>query len=118
VGVDVLGDPTCSADAEFTRTTIDHIRTDEDIHVGHLQCGLAELTTMTVRTTDGGTIAGADLVNAACRSALDNQTGARFDRVLDYRLAQVRAELAAHPDGERLTAEFDALATHPAEALA
>jgi hypothetical protein len=115
---EVLGDPTCSADAEFARATIDHIRTDEDIHVGYLQCGLAELATMTVRTTDGGTIAGADLVDAACRSALANQTGARFDRILEYRLAQVRAELAAHADGERLTAEFDALATQPAEALA
>ena len=65
----------------------------------------------------GGTIPGADLVDAACRSALDNQTGARFDRILDYRLAQVRAELAAHEDGQRLTAEFDALASQPAEAL-
>lgn len=114
---EVLGDPACSADADFARATIDHIRTDEDIHVGYLQCGLAELATMTVRTTGGGTIAGADLVDAACRSALDNQTGARFDRILDYRLAQVRAELAAHEDGQRLTAEFDALATQPAEAL-
>lgn len=114
---EVLGDPTCSADAEFARATIDHIRTDEDIHVGYLQCGLAELATMTVRTTDGGTITGADLVDAACQSVLDNQTGARFDRILEYRLAQVRAELAAHADGERLTAEFDALATQPAEAL-
>jgi hypothetical protein len=100
---DVLGDPTCSADAEFARATIDHIRADEDIHVAYLQCGLAELATMTVRTIDGGTVAGADLVVAACRAALDNQTGARFDRILDYRLAQVRAELAAHPDGQRLT---------------
>ena len=115
---EVLGDPTCSADAEFARATIDHIRTDEDIHVGYLQCALAELATMTVRTTDGGSITGAELVDDACQSALANQTGARFDRILDYRLAQVRAELAAHADGERLTAEFDALATQPAAELA
>jgi len=115
---DVLGDPTCSADAEFDRATIDHIRADEDIHVAYLQCGLAELATMTVRTIDGGTVAGADLVIAACRAALDNQTGARFDRILDYRLAQVRAELAAHPDGQRLTTDFDALATEPTAAQA
>lgn len=58
-----------------------------------------------------------DLVEAACLSALANQTGARFDRILEYRLAQVRSELAAHAEGERLTAEFDALATRPAEVL-
>jgi hypothetical protein len=66
---EVLGDPACSGDADFARATINHIRTDEDIHVGYFQCGLAELATMTVRTTDGGTTPGADLVNAACRSA-------------------------------------------------
>ena len=58
-----------------------------------------------------------NLVNAARRAALDNQTGDRFDRILAYRLAQVRSELAAHPDGARLTTEFDALAAKPAEAL-
>ncbi|MEJ5256270.1 MAG: hypothetical protein WHS89_13070 [Acidimicrobiales bacterium] len=115
---DVLGDPECSHDAAFARETIDHIRIDEDIHVGYLQCALAELATMTVRTTDGGTLPGADLVDAACQAALNNQTGDRFDRILAYRLAQVRAELAAHPDGDRLTAEFDALATSTPEALA
>lgn len=115
---EVLGDSTCSADADFARRTIGHIRDDEDIHVAYLQCGLAELATMTVRTTDGGTIPGSDLVDAARRSALDNQTGARFDRILEYRLAQVRSELAAHVDGDRLTAEFDALANQRTEALA
>jgi hypothetical protein len=115
---DVLGDPGCSHDPEFARETIDHIRTDEDIHVGYLQCALAELATLTVRTLDGGTVPGSDLVDAASRSALDNQTGDRFDRILAYRLAQVRAELAAHPDGDRLTAEFDALASTPAGVLA
>jgi hypothetical protein len=115
---DVLGDPCCSHDATFARATIDHIRCDEDLHVGYLRCALAELATMTVRSPDGGTVRGSELVVAASRSALDNQTGARFERVLDYRLAQVRAELDAHPDGARLTAEFDALATNPAEALA
>lgn len=114
---EVLGDPECSHDAGFARDTIDHIRIDEDIHVAYLQCALAELATLTVRTVSGTTVPGADLVNAARRAALDNQTGDRFDRILAYRLAQVRAELAAHPDGARLTTEFDALAAKPAEAL-
>ena len=114
---EVLGDPECSHDAGFARDTIDHIRIDEDIHVAYLQCALAELATLTVRTVSGTTVPGADLVNAARRAALDNQTGDRFDRILAYRLAQVRSELAAHPDGARLTTEFDALAAKPAEAL-
>lgn len=115
---DVLGDAECSHDAGFARDTIDHIRIDEDIHVGYLQCALAELATLTVRTASGTTVPGADLVDTARRAALDTQTGDRFDRILAYRLAQVRAELAAHPEGDRLTAEFDALASTPAQVLA
>ena len=115
---DVLGDPSVSDDAAFARDTIDHIRIDEDIHVAYLQCALAELATLTVRTLDGGTIPGNELVDPAVRAALANQTGPRFDRTLQFRLAQVRTELAEHPDAERLTAEFDALARTPAEVLA
>jgi len=108
---DVVGDSTCSADPEFARATVDHIRTDEDIHVAYLQCALAELRVRTVRTTTGDTVPGRELVDAAVASALSNQTGDRFDRIMNYRLEHVRRELAEHPDGEQLTAEFDALAT-------
>jgi len=110
---EVVGDSTCSADPDFARATVDHIRADEDIHVAYLQCALAELRVRTVRTTAGGTIPGAELVDAAIAGALSNQTGDRFDRIMNYRIEHVRRELAEHPDGAQLTADFDALATAP-----
>jgi hypothetical protein len=110
----VLSDSTCSVDPEFATSTIDHIRIDEEIHVDYLQTALAELSTLTVRRVDGGTLAGADLVRAACRSAVDNQTGDRFDRILAYRYAQIRSELLEREGGDKLIAEFDALGPVPA----
>ncbi|MDP1818980.1 MAG: hypothetical protein Q8K58_03700 [Acidimicrobiales bacterium] len=110
----VLSDSACSVDPDFAISTIDHIRVDEEIHVDYLQTALAELSTLTVRKTDGSTLPGAELVAAACRSAVDNQTGDRFDRILAYRYAQIRTELLEREDGEQLIAEFDALGPVPA----
>lgn len=109
----VLSDATCSVDPAFAASTIDHIRIDEEIHVGYLQTALAELSTLTVRCTDGSTVPGSTLVEAACRSAVENQTGDRFERILTYRYNQIRTELMERPDGSELVAEFDALGPVP-----
>jgi hypothetical protein len=110
----VLSDSTCSVDPAFAASTIDHIRIDEEIHVNYLQTALAELSTLTIRKTDGTTLPGAELVMVACRSAVDNQTGDRFDRILAYRYAQIRRELLDREGGDQLIAEFDALGPVPA----
>lgn len=112
--VRVLSDSSCSADPQFATSTIDHIRVDEEIHVGYLQTALAELSTFTVKKADGTTIPGVELVTSACRAAVDAQTGDRFDRILAYRYGQIRSELLTHEDGEQLLAEFDGLGPIPA----
>lgn len=110
----VLSDSTCSVEPDFAVSTIDHIRVDEEIHVGYLQTALAELAVRTVKKIDGSHLPGVELVNAACRSAVDNQTGDRFDRIAAYRYSQIRAELLERDRGEELIAQFDALGPVPA----
>lgn len=39
---EVLADPSCSADPAFAPMMVDYIQVDEGIHVGYLQCALAE----------------------------------------------------------------------------
>jgi GMP synthase-like glutamine amidotransferase len=95
---DVLGDPTCSADAEFARATIDHIRTDEDIHVAYLQCGLAELATMTVRTIDGGTVAGAGEIKHGKTSKIHHDGKGVFKDIGDQFNAVRYHSLAGTPE--------------------
>ena len=113
---EVLGDATCSVDPTFAAGLVDRIRTDEDIHVAYLQTALAEITSMTLLTTDGRRVPGADAVRAACASGLANQTGARAQRLLMHRLRQVEADLANHPEGDRLLEEFRALGPLPSVA--
>jgi len=110
---EVLSDPQCSAAPELAPRTVDYIQADEGIHVAYLQCALAETRARTLRAQDGSEIAGATVVDAICGKILGNQKGARRDRMLVYRMNQIRDELAAHPDGARILAEFEKLGPVP-----
>ena len=51
------------AEADEAAEIIERIRTDEAIHVSSLRLYLGELLTVTVRTTDGGTVSGRELID-------------------------------------------------------
>jgi len=110
---EVLADPACSAAPTFSPWMVDCIRQDEGLHVGYLQCALAEARSRTIRTQDGGTIPGSRVVDAICEKIVRTQTGGRRDRMLAYRMRQIREELAARPDGDRVLAEFERLGPVP-----
>lgn len=111
---EVLADPECSAAPELAPRLVACIQADEDIHVGYLQCALAEARARTLRGGDGSTLAGATVIDAIVHKIVAaNTDGGRRDRLLRYRMAQIRAELAARPDGEPLLAEFAHLGPVP-----
>jgi hypothetical protein len=107
--IEVLGDAACAKDADFATETVAHIRQDETLHVGYLQAALAETAARTVRLADGTTMPGAEIVRLAKDRVLDRQLNERIGRVTEYRMCQVREELAQHDDGDRILAEFEAL---------
>lgn len=109
----VLGDSACSVDPHFAAETIGHIRRDEEIHVAYLQTALAELAVRTVHTSDGSTMPGAQLVEAAVAEAKSSQTGDRLARTFAFRYSQIRDELARFDDGDEMLADFDALGPTP-----
>jgi hypothetical protein len=110
---EVLADPACSAAPEFAPWMVDCIRQDEGLHVGYLQCALAEARARSVRTRDGSKIPGARVVDAICEKIVRRQTGGRRDRMLAYRMRQIREELRGRADGERILAEFEHLGPVP-----
>jgi hypothetical protein len=110
---EVLADSACSAAPEFAPWMVDCIQQDEGLHVGYLQCVLSEARARTLRTTDGGALPGARVVDAICDKIIRTQTGGRRDRLLAYRMRQIREELAEHRDGERILAEFERLGPVP-----
>ena len=99
-----------SDDALLAAEIVGRIRTDEEIHVRSLNLYLGELQRVTVRTLDGGTIAGAELVDrfwdGMVRWATVDKPRLDAERTSE-RLAE---RILQEPDGERILAEFDAAA--------
>jgi hypothetical protein len=110
---EVLSDPDCSAAPEFAPRLVDYIQADETIHVGYLQCALAETRCRTLIAQDGKELSGATVVDAICEKILRNQSGSRRDRMLGYRMNQIRTELGARSDGAEILVQFEALGPVP-----
>ena len=109
---DVLSDPQCSAAPEFAPRVVDYIKQDEGIHVAYLQCALSEVRCRTLVGSDGVEIAGQQVIDNICERTLhNNRDGGRRQRLLAYRMKQIRDELEAHPDGARILTDFERLAT-------
>jgi len=97
------------AEAELAAEIVNRIRSDEEIHVRSLRLYLGELRRVRLRTRDGGSLPGRELVDALWAGI------ARWATVEQPKLAaeQQRPVLAerirAHPDGRRILAAFEAL---------
>lgn len=85
---------------------VDYIQADESIDVGYLQCTLAEARSRTIVAKDGSEIPGARFIHAICDQMVANQMGVRWDRMMAYRMGQIRTEFEKRPDGEQVLAEF------------
>ena len=109
----VLADPACSKAPQLAPWLVDCIQQDENLHVGYLQCALAEARARTLRTSTGGTVPGERVIDAICQKIIRLQSGGRRNRILSYRMRQIREELAERPDGARILAEFEHLGPVP-----
>jgi hypothetical protein len=109
----VLRDPELFVDArpraDLAAELVERIRTDEAIHVAYLQTALSEMRGFTWKAVDGGTIAGEGMIDPMWATLV------RWHAVENPRLQRevmrdaLHQRILAHPDGERLVCEFDAL---------
>ncbi|MFT6291283.1 MAG: hypothetical protein ACJAR2_001884 [Ilumatobacter sp.] len=100
-----------SDDARLAAEIVGRIRTDEEIHVRSLNLYLGELQSITVRTIDGGTVSGAELVERFWGGMV---AWATVDKPrLDAEATRVRLadRIALEPEATRIQAEFDAAAS-------
>ena len=105
------------AEAEAAAEIIERIRTDERIHVQSLRLYLGELRTLTIKTVDGGTVSGADLIDGFWQGLLQWATVEQPRLTAERQYQAIKAQILVAADGERLLREFDALAD-PGYALA
>ena len=110
-GVRLLSDPEVSAAPEAASDMVRHIQSDESPHVEYLRTALSELNARTLRTVDGGTIQGKDVIGPMLHRILrtivnDRPRQQRED--LRENLAEAM-QIASNPTA--LLEEFDALET-------
>ncbi|MDJ0785312.1 MAG: hypothetical protein QNK05_00800 [Myxococcota bacterium] len=108
-GERVLSDPKVSAAPKEAGDMVRHIRSDENPHVEYLRTALSEVRARTLRTVDGGTIAGREVVDGLLHRILRNMTTTRrSEQQADLRENLAEAmKVAANP--KALLEEFDSL---------
>ena len=110
-GYRLLSDPSVSAAPEAAGAMIDHIRTDETPHVEYLRTALSEVRARTLRTVDGGTIAGRRVVDGLLHGILRDTTRNRPSDQRDDVRENLAAAMQVAKNPAALLEEFDALET-------
>lgn len=95
------------ADAELAAEMVERIRTDELIHVRSLNLYLGELCNVTLRTVDGGTAPGAELVDRFWEGLVHWATVEQPPLVAERQRIALSSAIARHAEGARVQAEFD-----------
>lgn len=98
------------AQAEEAAVIVGRIRTDEEIHVESLRLYLGELRNATLKTADGGTIAGAALIDPFWVGLVRWATVDQPRIAAQNTYQALRKQILEDDDGERILGEFDALA--------
>jgi hypothetical protein len=110
-GVRLLSNPEVSAAPRAAGDMVRHVRSDEKPHVEYLRTALSEVRARTLRTVDGGTLAGRAVVDGLLHRILREITRSRpREQREDVRESMIEAmRAAANP--QALLEEFDALET-------
>lgn len=97
------------AAAEEAALIVERIREDELIHVTSLRLYLGELRAVTLRTVDGGTIAGATVIDRFWHGLVRWATVEQPRLAAETQHQQLCPIIAAHAEGARVRAAFDGL---------
>ncbi len=97
------------AEAERAAKIVDRIRIDEEVHVLSLRLYLGEIRNLTFKTTNGGTISGARIVDPFWAEISKWATDEQPRLAAEQQRKQVRERILAAPDSERILKAFDAL---------
>lgn len=110
-GKQVLSNPEISAEPEQASAMVGYIQSDENPHVEYLRTALSEIASRTLRTVDGETIPGREIVNGMLHGMLSQMIRQRPEE----QRAQTRESLAEALRGtsnpKALQEEFESLET-------
>ncbi|HEX7035538.1 MAG TPA: hypothetical protein VF210_07175 [Pseudomonadales bacterium] len=95
--------------AEEAAEIVERIRIDEEIHVRSLRLYLGELRTLTLRTTDGGTVPGAALIDPFWEGLVHWATVEQPRLAAEAQFEVLKRQILAEPNGPRVLAAFEAI---------
>lgn len=108
-GERLLSDEEVSAAPRAAGAMVAHIRADEAPHVEYLRTALSEIRARTLRTVEGGEIAGRIVVDALLHDTLATLTTARPEEQRDETRTSLFEAMKNAKKGDSLLAAFDAL---------
>lgn len=97
------------AEALEAADIVGKIRQDEAIHVESLRAYLGELRSLTIKTVDGGTIPGAEIVDRIWNVIVHWSTVEMPKLQREQQRSIVEERILEHPDGQRILARFNEL---------
>ncbi len=97
------------AEAEEAADLVGRIREDELIHVESLRLYLGELRELTLKTVDGGTVSGAEVIDRFWDGLVRWATVEQPAIAARNAYEGLKPTILAHPDGERILESFDAI---------
>jgi hypothetical protein len=110
-GERLLSNPEVSAAPDEAGALVRHIRSDETPHVEYLRTALSEVRARTLRTVDGATLPGREVVDAILHRILHAITRNRPREQREDLRENLAAAMQAARNPQALLAEFDALET-------
>jgi len=110
-GLEVLSNRDISAAPDDAARMVDHIRQDESPHVEYLRAALSELSVRTIRTVDGKTLPGRDVVHGMLHGILAQTTRSRPKEQRDRTREGLAEALKDTANPKALMEEFVSLET-------
>lgn len=110
-GKQVLSDETISAEPGRAAAMVGYIQSDESPHVEYLRVALSEIAARTLRTVDGGTIAGREVVHGMLHAMLSQIVRARPEEQREQTRESLADALSGAANPRALQEEFESLDT-------
>jgi hypothetical protein len=108
-GVELLSNPEVSAEPKAAGDMVRFVQSDEKPHVEYLRTALSEVRARTLRTVDGRTLAGREVVDGLLHRILREVTRNRPREQRDDLRESLVASMQAAADPRKLLEAFDAL---------
>ena len=108
-GTTLLGDAEVSAEPERAGAMVGYIRRDESPHVEYLRTALSEVRARTLRTVDGKTVPGRDIVDRMLHASLSQMTRSRPQEQRDETRKSLEQALTAASNPKAVLEQFESL---------